>query len=150
MSKATRQVMMAIAYLDAGCKLILKYKVREDIHPTILWLQDEIETLVNHLPEVTNTDRRVIERVGKKMQVFDNDVETLEEDKLAVAVIHMSHVMFTDILEKVKDKKKIEVIQPIMDAIDILFNTLDENGEMFDAFEFTDEVLAVVYEELNR
>jgi len=57
----------------------------------------------------------------------------------------MADLIITDLLAKLKNKKKLVAVNSIYNQVQILMNFTDYNRERFLAFEESDELLKILY-----
>ncbi len=87
--------------------------------------------------------------------VFDHCYNLREKldaasDKFSpLILISISQLLMTDLMEKVKDKNKLKLLEPVSEAIDGIKNLLDPDGKHIDVYEEAEKLRDYVKEEIG-
>jgi hypothetical protein len=75
------------------------------------------------------------------------DREAFENQKLqrVESLVAMADLIITDLLDKLKNRKKIMAVNSLYDQVQILMDFTDYNRERFLAFEESDKLLKTLY-----
>jgi hypothetical protein len=146
MSKATNQSLLYLS-LTAGIFSEIKRRnliCRVDLKEVVQAAYDQTIHLINTWDE-TGCPKRNTVWMTEALTRWDK--EAFENQKLqrVESLIAMADLIITDLLAKLKNKKKLAVVNSLYDQVQILMDFTDYNRERFLAFEESDKLLRILY-----
>jgi len=146
MSKATNQSLLYLS-LTAGIFSEIKRRnliCRVDLQNLVQTAYDQTIQLINSWDE-TGDPKKNTAWMTEALTHWGK--EAFENQKLqrVESLIAMADLIITDLLDKLKNKKKIMAVNSLYDQIQILMDFSDHNRERFTAFEESDKLLRILY-----
>jgi len=146
MSKATNQSLLYLS-LTAGIFSEIKRRnliCRVDLQNLVQSAYDQTIQLINSWDETGDSKKNTV-WMTEALNRWDR--EAFENQKLqrVESLIAMADLIITDLLAKLKNKKKIMAVNSLYDQIQILMDFSDYNRERFLAFEESDKLLRILY-----
>jgi hypothetical protein len=146
MSRATNQSLLYLS-LTAGIFSEIKRRnliCRVDLQNLVQTAYDQTIHLINTWDE-TGCPKKNTVWMTEALTHWDK--EAFENQKLqrVESLIAMADLIITDLLAKLKNKKKIMAVNSLYDQIQILMDFSDYNRERFLAFEESDKLLRILY-----
>jgi hypothetical protein len=146
MSKATNQALLYLS-LTAGIFSEIKRRnliCRVDLQNLVQTAYDQTIRLINTWDETGDPKKNTV-WMTEALNRWDR--EAFENQKLqrVESLIAMADLIITDLLAKLKNKKKIMAVDSLYEQIQILMDFTDHNRERFLAFEESDALLKILY-----
>jgi hypothetical protein len=146
MSKATNQSLLYLS-LTAGIFSEVKRRnllCRLDLKEVVQAAYDQTIQLINIWDE-TGDPKRNTAWMTEALTRWDR--EAFENQKLqrVESLIAMADLIITDLLAKLKNKKKLAAVNSLYDQVQTLMDFTDYNRERFLAFEESDKLLKILY-----
>jgi len=146
LSKATNQSLLYLS-LTAGIFSEIKRRnliCRVDLQNLVQTAYDQTIRLINTWDE-TGCPKRNTVWMTEALTYWDR--EAFENQKLqrVESLIAMADLIITDLLAKLKNKKKLAAVNDLYDQIQTLMDFTDYNRERFPAFEESDKLLKCLY-----
>jgi len=151
MSKATNQSLLYLS-LTAGIFSEIKRRnliCRVDLQNLVQSAYDQTIQLINTWDETGDPKKNT---VWMTEALTHWDKEAFENQKLqkVESLIAMADLIITDLLDKLKNKKKIMAVNSLYDQVQTLMDFTDYNRERFLAFEESDKLLKILYRISNN
>jgi len=145
-SRATNQSLLYLS-LTAGIFSEIKRRnliCRVDLQNLVQSAYDQTIQLINTWDE-TGCPKRNTVWMTEALNRWDR--EAFENQKLqrVESLVAMADLIVTDLLDKLKNKKKIMAVNSLYEQVQILMDFTDYNRERFLAFEESDKLLRILY-----
>jgi hypothetical protein len=145
-SKATNQSLLYLS-LTAGifseiqrrnliCRVDLQNLVQDAYNQTI--------HLINSWDE-TGDPKKNTAWMAEALTQWDKIAFENQKLQRVESLIAMADLIITDLLDKLKNRKKLVVVNDLYDQVQTLMNFTDYNRERFTAFEESDKLLKILY-----
>jgi len=146
MSKSTNQSLLYLS-LTAGIFSEIKRRnliCRVDLQNLVQSAYDQTIHLINTWDETGNPKKNTV-WMTEALTRWDR--EAFENQKLqrVESLIAMADLIVTDLLDKLKNKRKIAGVNDLHSRINLLLDFTDYNRERFTAFEESDALLKTLY-----
>jgi len=146
MSRSTNQSLLYLS-LTAGIFSEIKRRnliCRVDLQNLVQSAYDQTIQLINTWDE-TGDPKKNTAWMTEALTHWDK--EAFENQKLqrVESLVAMADLIITDLLDKLKNKKKIMAVNSLYNQIQILIDFTDYNRERFLAFEESDLLLKILY-----
>jgi len=146
MSRSTNQSLLYLS-LTAGIFSEIKRRnliCRVDLQNLVQSAYDQTIQLINTWDE-TGDPKKNTAWMTEALTHWDK--EAFENQKLqrVESLVAMADLIITDLLDKLKNKKKIMAVNSLYNQIQILMDFTDYNRERFLAFEESDLLLKILY-----
>lgn len=146
MSKASRQTVGLLAIVSGCLKTIEDFRLAFEFIETTTHAKKLCDAAVKVFP-TTGDDNKLIEWVRVRMNKYDAVLLTLTGEKYhAVLLTSMATQICTDLMEKIKNKQKLAIIEPVANAVQELHDKIDPHGHCVEDFEKADELLTIAYD----
>jgi len=146
MSRATRQA-SALLSIIGGClyeidrkRMLSRIDMRElvtDTHKTVI-------VVLNEWPK-DKDDRHTINWVGRKIKKWEPHVAAVRDYHRLVVLVKVCERCLADLLDKVRDPYKKELLQRLRVPLGKLHDFADWDGSNFRAYEKCDELMDYLY-----
>jgi len=146
LSKATNQSLLYLS-LTAGIFSEIKRRnliCRVDLKKVVQAAYDQTIYLINTWDETGDSKKNT---VWMTEALTHWDKEAFENQKLqkVESLIAMADLIITDLLDKLKNRKKLAAVNDLYDQVQTLMDFSDYNRERFLAFEESDKLLKILY-----
>lgn len=148
MSKASRQSITLLAIIHGCFKSIEDYNIAGDAAPTILYGAEVSERVVRDYPETGDSNKN-IRWVTQKMHDIDGLLNNKKSLYSMTVLTALSHQIITDLIEKVRDRKKLVLLNELEEIIYNVSDLIDPKKDQFDAYEESDRILKKLYKLLE-
>jgi hypothetical protein len=148
MSKASRQSITILALVNGILKTIDHYNLAKELNATVLYTLDVCKDIVIRFPESGNKQKNLKWMTSKIEEANlilnrDNDPYTL------ICLVSLAHILITDLIERIKDPVKLNMLEPLEEAIYALSDMIDPEKDQFKAYEEADMILKEFYKILE-
>lgn len=135
-----RQTLTLLAIVNGIFITFETYNLKPEYTPTIDWGKQMCAECIEIYPETGNAQSN-LKWMTEKVHEADDFLGTGSEHMYRATVLSfMSHCIVSDLLVKVKDEHKVDLLTPVQEVVYGLDDQIDPNGDQFDSY---DE--AVVY-----
>jgi len=146
MSRATNQSLLYLS-LTAGIFSEIKRRnliCRVDLQNLVQSAYDQTIHLINTWDE-TGCPKKNTVWMTEALTHWDK--EAFENQKLqrVESLVAMADLIITDLLDKLKNRKKLVAVNSLYNRVQILMDFTDYNRERFLAFEESDKLLKILY-----
>lgn len=148
MARANNQTIALVALISGCLTTINDYTLDKASLPLTLYAKDACDTCVLAYPADGN-DQKNVRWISGGMNKFDKKLNDRPDEKYDASLLTaMCSQILTDLKDKITDKKKLELIEPVAEAINALSDKLHPPGSQdgFQDFERADELLEIAYD----
>jgi hypothetical protein len=146
MSKATNQSLLSLS-LTAGIFSEIKRRnlvCRVDLKEVVQAAYNQTIHLINTWDETGDPKKNTV-WMTEALNRWDREAFGNQKLQRVESLIAMADLIVTDLLAKLKNKKKLAAVNSLYDQIQVLMNFTDYNRERFLAFEESDALLKILY-----
>jgi hypothetical protein len=146
MSKATNQALLSLS-VTAGIFSEIKRRnlvCRVDLKAVVQAAYDQTIRLINTWDE-TGDPKKNTAWMTEALNRWDREAFGNQQLQRVESLIAMADLIITDLLEKLKNKRKIAGVNDLHSRINLLLDFTDHNRERFTAFEESDSLLKCLY-----
>jgi hypothetical protein len=149
MSKASRQTIALLAVVNGVFITIEEFNLAPELVPTTDWGRKVCKDCIDVFPETGNRKKN-LEWMTDRLHKIDDYLNNVQKTFYTITVlVNLAHLIMTDLLERIKDKKKREILIPVMEVVDGLSDQIDPEKNIWAAYEEADRMLVKLYEYLE-
>ncbi len=145
MSKSERQTISFLSIVSGCLNTIEDFNLDPKNLPIILYAKEECNKAIHKYP-CNTIEQKTQKWIISKMKMYDTELKKRKNDTYdALILTSMCQQILEDILSKIKNKSKIEIISPLNEAIMALHDKIDPKGNKFDIYKKANELLNIAY-----
>lgn len=145
MSKATTQTIGLLAVISGSLKTIYNAKLMPKFDSATLYAIDTVDGLIKKYP-ITGDEMKMREQVEDGMKQYDKILNSMTNKRFnAPLLTAMAIHVCGDLMLRIKDKKKLEVLEPIREAVIGLNELIDPKGQCIEEFDDGEELVTIAY-----
>lgn len=149
MSKASNQTITLLAVINGIFITIDDWKLAPELAPTVDWGMEICKECIEKFPETGNPQKNY-KWMQNKLRESEEFLGTKAGNLYSSIVLSaIANHIITDLMERIKDPKKLELLIPIDEVVQGLNFQLDPKGSAFDAYEEADNHLSKLYKLLE-
>lgn len=148
MSKASRQTIILLAVVNGIFITMDDYKLIPELAPTIDWGMKICKQCISKYPE-TGDSQKNFKWMQTKLQIIEKDLNNRNDIYTMIVLTSIASHIMMDLTEMIKDTKKLELIEPIVETVQGLSIQIDPEGDCFEAYEKADRLLKKIYNHLE-
>jgi len=140
------QTILAVAtgsIMTVKCSTLLNNEL-----PAILWAEEVGNKSFREYPE-TGDPAKNLKAVYNHCENLRHHLDPACDEFSPLVLITLSQLLLTDLMERVKDKHKLALLEPVAEAVDGLHDLLDPDGRHIDMYEEADRLCKIVKEEIG-
>ena len=146
MSKAGRQSVVLLAVVLGVVSTIESCNLSPELSPTTLYTKEVAFKAASEFP-VLHENNRTSLWVHEKVKAYDDVLLKRASTKYhAPLLAYMGIRIITDLQEKISNKSKLAIVEPLWEALTGLHNALDPKGDQYDDYELADSLIEELYE----
>lgn len=112
--------------------------------PTVFWVYQHSLDIIPHLPDTGDRDKNY-KWMKVKKDKWNNFVAENENEFSDILLLSIPLFISNDLLEVIKLKSTLEMIQPIFDSCITIHKAIDSEGRSFDKYEKADFLINELY-----
>jgi len=132
----------------AGAVISAEDAIEEALLPTVLYAKDTATATFRDWPE-TGSRRKNYTQALAHINNVKSDLDSADAQLPGILLVTLAQFLLTDLSERVSTKRKLQLIEPLAEAIDGLHDLLDPEGENLTAFAEAEKLEKVVFQEIG-
>ena len=139
MSTATNQSLCILSFINATFITITEDKFL----PTVEYAKEVCQKIIRDFPESGNTIKNH-HTILNWMYEINHELPERKGMYTSLLLSNISSLLITDLMERIKDKKKLRMLEELKEVCIGLNDQLDPNGAYFDSIEKAEELNLVI------
>ena len=148
MSKASRQTITLLAVVNGIFITMDSYNLAPELTPTIDWGMQVCKECISKFPETGNPQKN-FKWMQEKLRLIDKDLNGRQDIYTMIVLSSIASHIMTDLEERIKDKNKLKLMEPVSETVKGLNDQIDPDGDCFEAYEEADKLLKRIYMHLE-
>ena len=148
MSKASRQSLSLLAVVHGCFKSIDDFGLAGETAPTVLYGVEVSLNIINQFPETGDANKNT-QWMTERIHAIDEDLKKRKSLYSMIVLTSLMHQIITDLMEKIKDKKKLDLLEELAEIIYSISDMIDEKKNQFEAYEESDSILKKLYKAIE-
>ena len=145
MSKAERQTIALLAVVSGSLDTIEEFNLDSVNMPTILYAKDQCNKAIYHYPCSDSPDK-LLKFIKECLTAYDLKLKNLPTlNYNSILLINICSIILNDVTERIRDKTKLEIIEPTKEAIVALHDRIDPLGINYEDYELADNLIQIMY-----
>lgn len=145
MSKAERQTIALLAVVSGSLDTIEEFNLDSVNMPTILYAKDQCNEAIYHYPCSDSPDK-LLKFIKECLTAYDLKLKNLPTlNYNSILLINICSIILNDVTERIRDKTKLEIIEPTKEAIVALHDRIDPLGINYEDYELADNLIQIMY-----
>ena len=145
MSKAGKQSVALLAMVTGMMKTVVDFDMIDEEMSIAVYAHEVAFKCTTKFP-ITNDNAKNNEWIQDRVRKFDAFLVAQKDLKYhAILITNLALTTLTDLTEKIRDKDKLEMIEPVIEAVQALYTALDSKMNNDAAYELTDALLNKAY-----
>jgi len=143
MSKSDVQSLTILAVSVGAVVTIEEDKLADKFMPAILWAREAGSGVVDSWP-IRGDNDKIVRACFLHCKKLHRDFERAVELYSGICLISLAQLLLTDLQERIKDKAKLEIIEPLSEAIDGIHDLVDPDGDRYEAYAEAERLATIV------
>ncbi len=148
MSKSDIQTQTILAVATGAIITVEENGMAANEMPAIVYAREVSNECYRKYPETGNPSKNAA-AVFNHCYNLREKLDAASDKFSPLILISISQLLMTDLMEKVKDKNKLKLLEPVSEAIDGIHNLLDPDGKHIDVYEEAEKLCNYVKEEIG-
>ena len=148
MSSATVQSFVILAIATGAIITVEERGLAPDEMPAILYAKEVGDKAFRKFPEMGNPKKNLAKTYQHCENLRDR-LDSAADEYSPLILITISQILLTDLMEKIKDKSKLELLEPLAEAVDGIHDLLDPDWRHIDVYEKADDLVAEIKKEIG-
>ena len=145
MSQASKQTIGLLALISGCMKTIYDFRLAPEHDPVTLYTQEVCDKMVGMFP-ITGPEHKLQSWLESHMVIYDKALTLMPAEKYNAALLTAMGIhILLDLKNKINDPKKLELIEPIYEAVVSLNDLLDPSGKKIAEFDRGEYLVSVAY-----
>lgn len=146
MSQASYQAVGLLALISGCMDTIYKFRLAPEHDPVTIYTQEVCDKMVGMFP-TTGKEHKLQSFIDSRMNIYDKALTMMPEEKYDASLLTaMAIHILLDLKAKIRDPKKLELIEPIYEAVVSLNELVDPNGKRIEEFERGEYLVSIAYQ----
>lgn len=146
MSRASNQSKVLISFINSVFITIEDYKLTPELEHTVLYGKELALKCIDTFPEsgkFHKNTRWMVEKIHEIDEILNKYSKNATYS--AILLVSIAEQVCTDLMEKIKDKNKLQLLEPLHEAINGLSDQIDPLGIHFLDYEKAAEEISLIY-----
>jgi hypothetical protein len=148
MSKADIQTQTILAVVTGAITTVKEEKLHKKELPAILYAEDVANKSFAEYPETGNPAINVM-AVYEHCKNMRDELDGSAEKFSPLVLITLSQLLLTDLMERLNNKYKLSLLEPVTEAVDGIHDLLDPGGKHIDIYEEAERLCEIVKKEIG-
>lgn len=148
MAKSDIQSQVILAVVTGAIITVEEAGIAEGELPAILYAREVGDKAFRQWPETGNPKKNLLACTNHCKNLAEK-LDKASDEHSPLVLISLSQLLLTDLMERVKNKKKLRILEPLREAVDGIHNLLDPKGQHYDVFEYAEELARAVKNEIE-
>lgn len=146
LSQATNQTVGLLALISGSIKTIYDFRLAPELDALVLYTIEVTDELIKHYP-VSGTEKSMRKFVESRMLIYDQALKMMPKEKYSAVLLTAMGVHICDgLLNRIGERKKRAIIEPIKEALEALLEGIDPKGLYVEQFDRGNHLVKIAYQ----
>jgi hypothetical protein len=148
MSRSSIQTMTIMAVATGAVVTMEENGIAGDVLPAVLYAREVADHCLDQWPETGSPEKNLRACVAHCRNLGE-PLYDAEQLYTPLCLTSLAQLLLTDLAERLRDPEKLDLLQPVIEAIDGIHNLVDPAGNRFDVYEEADRLAGLVKMEIG-
>lgn len=148
MSKSTIQSLTILAVATGAIKSIVEANIAGPAAPTIMYLEERAQEVINRWPEVGNPQKNML-GVQRHIHNIHNELDSAAEIFSACCLGMLAQELLILLYERIRDKQKLELIDELLESINAAVDIYDPQEQQGESRAEAERLSSIIKEEIG-